>query len=277
MKHLLFFFSFILTLSAFGQVEETVDVLTQRLMPSVALKTTATDDTIQLPIIDEFTSQSTYPNSEIWVDNYVFINTTQADNPLSIGVATFDGLNENGYPYNFTSPTAFGQADYLTSKPIFLNLNSSGNPALLSDSLYLSFYYQAEGLGDKPEAADSLVVQFWSPNDNQWFSVWNTPGESLDTNYKQVMIPILDAKYLEPGFKFRFTNYATLSGSFDHWHIDYVYLTSFRSYNDTVRDDVAFQYPLRTLLKEYTSMPWKHYKMDPTNYMLDSVIVKQRN
>ena len=186
-------------------------------------------------------------------------------------------MNENGYPYNFTSPTAYGLADYLTSKPIFLNINSSGNTATLSDSLYLSFYYQAEGLGDKPETSDSLIVQFWSPNDNKWFSVWNTPGERLDTNYKQVMIPILDAKYLKAGFKFRFANYATLSGSFDHWHIDYVFLTSFRAFNDTIRDDVAFQYPVRTLLKDYTAMPWKHYKMDPLNSMLDSLVVRQRN
>lgn len=213
----------------------------------------------------------------LWQDNFAFRNNDYGINPPTIGVVTFDGLNEIGYPYNFTSPTAYGQADYLTSKPIFLDINSSGNPALLSDSLYLSFYYQAEGLGDKPETADSLIVQFYSPTDDKWVSVWNTPGENLDSNYKQVMIPILDNRFLKPGFKFRFTNYATLSGSFDHWHIDYVYLTSFRSYNDTVRDDVAFQYPVRTLLKDYTAMPWKHYKMDPLNSMLDSVVTEQRN
>lgn len=215
--------------------------------------------------------------NSLWQDNFAFRNNDYGINPPTNGVVTFDGLNENGYPYNFTSPTAYGLADYLTSKPIFLNINSSGNTATLSDSLYLSFYYQAEGLGDKPETSDSLIVQFWSPNDNKWFSVWNTPGERLDTNYKQVMIPILDAKYLKAGFKFRFANYATLSGSFDHWHIDYVFLTSFRAFNDTIRDDVAFQYPVRTLLKDYTAMPWKHYKIDPLNSMLDSLAVRQRN
>lgn len=213
----------------------------------------------------------------LWQDNYAYRNNDYPINPPTIGVATFDGLNENGYPYNFTSPTASGQADYLTSKPIFLNLNSVGSPALLSDSLYLSFYYQAEGLGDVPETSDSLVVEFWSPTDAAWSAVWGTAGESLDSSFKHVMIPILDNKYLQAGFKFRFKNYATLSGSFDHWHIDYVYLSSFRSFDDTVRDDVAMQYPLRTLLKEYTAMPWKHFKQDPTNSMLDSITVEQRN
>ncbi|MFB0997575.1 MAG: hypothetical protein QMC28_02590, partial [Flavobacteriales bacterium] len=62
--------------------------------------------------------------NSLWQDNFAFRNNDYGINPPTIGVVTFDGLNENGYPYNFTSPTAYGLADYLTSKPIFLNINS---------------------------------------------------------------------------------------------------------------------------------------------------------
>ena len=90
-------------------------------------------------------------------------------------------------------------------------------------------------------------------------------------------IKITDARYLKDGFKFRFLNYSTLSGSFDHWHIDYVYLDKNRFWADTIRDDVAFQYPVQTLIKDYTSMPWKHFKWDASNYMIDTLVVNQRN
>jgi hypothetical protein len=110
-----------------------------------------------------------------------------------------------------------------------------------------------------------------------WNSVWNTPGTALDTNFTHVMIPIKDNQYLADGFQFRFVNYASLAGSFDHWNVDYVFLESFRNKADTIRDDVAFRYPTLTLLKDYVSMPWKHYKWNTLGAMLDSVITQQRN
>lgn len=215
--------------------------------------------------------------SSLWQDNFAYRNNDYAINPPTIGVVTMDGLNENGYPYDFSTAFTYGKADYLTSKPIFMDTSSTGSASALSDSIYFSFYYQAEGLGNEPEREDSLVVQFWSPSDNSWYSMWSTEGEPLDSNFKQVLIRIGDAKYLKAGFKFRFVNYSSLSGSFDHWNLDYVFLNSFRSYDDTVRDDVAFQLPTHTLLKDYTAMPWRHFKWDPVNSMLDTAWVYQRN
>ncbi len=213
----------------------------------------------------------------LWQDNFAYRNNDYAINPPTIGVATMDGLNDNGYPYDFSTAFTYGKADYLTSKPIFLNQNAAGTPYSITDSIYLSFYYQPQGLGNEPEKEDSLVLQFWSPNDNAWFSMWRTDTVIVDSNFTQVMVKITDAKYLEAGFKFRFLNYSSLSGSFDHWHIDYVYLNRFRFSTDTIRDDVAFQYPTHTLLKSYTAMPWKHYKWDVSGNMLDSINVSQRN
>lgn len=212
-----------------------------------------------------------------WQDNYVYLNNDYAINPPTIGVVTFDGLNENGYPYDFSTAFTYGKADYLTSKPIFLDTKPNGFPYTLSDSIYLSFYYQPQGLGNEPEPEDSLVLQFYSPNDDEWVSMWKVDGRQLDTNFSQVMVKITDVRFLEAGFKFRFLNYASLSGSFDHWNLDYVFLGSSRFSSDTVRDDVAFQLPSHTLLKNYTAMPWKHFKWETTSAMKDSIFVFQRN
>ncbi len=215
--------------------------------------------------------------TSFWQDNHVYLNNDYAINPPSIGVVTFDGLNENGYPYDFSTAFTYGKADYLTSKPIYLDAKPNGFPYSLSDSIYLSFYYQPQGLGNEPEAEDSLVLQFYSPNDNEWVSMWKVDGRQLDTNFTQVMIKITDVRFLEAGFKFRFLNYASLSGSFDHWNLDYVFFGSSRFSTDRVRDDVAFQLPSHTLLNRYTAMPWKHFKWETTSAMVDSIFVFQRN
>ena len=103
-----------------------------------------------------------------WLDNYAFINTTFPINPITVGVATLDGLNEKGLPYNNTVINAYGDADVLTSKPIDLS-------GLHNDSLvYLSFFVQAEGLGDKPNINDSLVLEFKNEYEDQWINVWST-------------------------------------------------------------------------------------------------------
>jgi hypothetical protein len=73
------------------------------------------------------------PNKK-WFDNYAFWNTTYPVLPPTIGVATLDGLNEFGLPYNNTNTSTFGDADYLTSYPI----NLSG--LAVGDSVYLSFF-----------------------------------------------------------------------------------------------------------------------------------------
>jgi len=213
----------------------------------------------------------------VWQDNFAYRNNDNAINPPTIGVVTFDGLNEKGYPYDFSTAVTYGKADYLTSKPIFLNKRPNGTPYSLADSIYISFYYQAQGLGNEPEVEDSLVLQFWSPSANAWSSVWKQGGMPLNNTFKRVMVKVEEVKFLEAGFKFRFMNYSTLSGSFDHWNLDYVYLNSSRFSIDTNRDDVAFQYPIHTLLKTYTSMPWKHFKWNAAGSMLDSVVSRQRN
>ena len=212
----------------------------------------------------------------IWVDNYAYRNNTFPINPLSIGVVTFDGLNENGYPYDWSSASAQGVADYLSSKPINLGTKSGGGNYSAADSIYFSFAFQTTGLGEVPETEDSLVLEFWSPVFASWTSVWKSPGIA-QADFEVVMIPITQSIYIQDGFKFRFKNYGTLTGSLDHWHIDYVILDDFRTVDDTYMNDWAFQFPAPSLLLNYTAMPWPHYKTDPYGLLKSTVSVETFN
>jgi len=195
----------------------------------------------------------------IWKEERVYRNSHFSVNQPTIGVATFDGIDSTGYPYNFTNPSAYGVADNLTSKPIDLNY-------LPSDSIYLSFYYQPQGVSSNfPESEDSLILEFFSPVTSSWTRVWFQRGYQLgsDSAFKQVMVPIKNTNYLKSGFQFRFKNRATLSGSLDQWHLDYVYLSNNRFRHDTLPNDAAYIFPKRSLINTYESVPWKHYLPNP--------------
>ena len=78
---------------------------------------------------------------------YVFINNTYSDKQITCGIATFDALDSNGRLYATASSYGF-KADQLTSQPLNLNYTAG-------DNIWLSFFYQAGGLGDPPEPNDS--------------------------------------------------------------------------------------------------------------------------
>ena len=114
------------------------------------------------------------------------------------------GLMIVGYPYDWSSPSATGLSDVLTSKPINL-LGTVGD-------VYFSFLYQGGGIGEVPDQFDSLTLEFWSPVTSQWFSVWNTTGSSSST-FTQVLFEVSSAQYKQDGFQFRFKSYGSLTGS----------------------------------------------------------------
>ncbi len=215
----------------------------------------------------------------LWINKYAYINNTFSVNPPTIGVATFDGLSVNGEPYSssLVNPNAYGSADTLTSKPIYLKTKPAGAGTYNnSDSLYLSFFYQPEGLGERPDPQDSLVLEFFSPTQNRWNLIWFAQGESLKS-FEQVMIPINDTNYFQNGFQFRFRNKATITGNLDHWNIDYVRLNNNRSNLDTELDDVAFVEAPPSLIQSYTEMPWSHYKAQANSQMQSSLQTTVRN
>ena len=233
-------------------------------------------DTIWIPDAEIFQDSATQffapvsDQQKIWLDSYAFHNYTMAYNPWSIGVATFDGLDENGFPYAIGTTTS-GPADYLTSKPIDMSGVSS------ADSVYFSFLYQAQGLCDAPEAGDSLYLQFYEKGTDQWNDIWTGGGVTADTSFVFAHILIDSSIYFNDYFQFRFYNRGGLSGSLDHYHLDYVNVRALSGYQDTLFKDYALVYPVNSLLKDYTSVPWDHYKNNFSGKISDAVRVVVRN
>lgn len=311
------FIALILALTIASQAQEIITGLQYNIAvknkaaQARTLKNSNRYDTVYvtLPFYDDFSKISVWPMPEKWADNYAFINTDYARNPLTIGVATLDAIDENGAMYPDAGSYPF-EADKLTSQPI--RLDSIFTPVkkaiTVRDSVYLSFWYQPQGRGAMPAKKDSLVLEFHSPANfdtiigtadttynPRWDPVWSTGGGiPIDTfavynhgsYFKQVLIPITDStKYFRKGFRFRFRNYASLAGSSlpdwqsngDQWNIDLVFLNTGRSAKDTTMKDIAFADKAPSMLKNYQSMPYRQYRKNFLNEMKDTLDIRIAN
>jgi hypothetical protein len=242
---------------------------------------------LDLPFVDDFSNNANYPDQTKWLDSKVYVNNNFGLNPYTIGVATFDGLNEQGNPYNNSSASVQGGCDTLTSFPINMYSKPQGGTYSLSDSIVLSFYYEKKGLGDAPEVADSLLLDFYNPTTGLWSRQWGVAGGTTggqDTIFNLVNITLNNSVFYQDGFQFRFRSYGAQTGNLDLWHLDYVRLRA--AYNtvtgqlDTLLRDVAFIKPIGSLINGYTSMPWDHFKTlstaDQQDLINDSLKVNYR-
>jgi hypothetical protein len=220
---------------------------------------------LNLPFFDDFSTATLHPDNALWVPGSgVYINNTLTTKQPSINVATFDGLNSKGVPYNFTNEQAQGDSDTLTSQPI----NLTGLVA--TDSIYLSYYWQARGLGELPDGSDTFRLEFLNQL-GDWITVWKKGGSEFSANFQQSFIKITNPAFLHANFQFRFRAFGRLSGAFDTWHLDYIYLNKKRLLTDRFIKDIAVRKPLTSLLKRYTAMPFKHYFARPELETADSV------
>ncbi len=320
MKHILIYtyiFFFLGMLSAHPQevllpletnpIKQHVDLKSSDEFPAVKKSTHDGGEEIEetintLPFWDDFSYAGPYPDPKRWADRHVFINSSYAKHPKTIGVATFDALDRHGkiYEHIEASNTPY-VADYLTSQPIRLDSVFAPSPRSLvpDDSVILSFYYQPQGHGGNPLYQDSLVLEFLhTPGhfalnddleviyiDDVWISVWDAKGERLEEfsndtfpYFKRVAIPITDEAYYRDDFRFRFKNHVSFplpgnptlqnnTGMRALWNIDYVYLNHSRNIQQTNYFDIAFTAPPQSILKHYTAMPWSHYIIDPQKHL----------
>lgn len=225
-----------------------------------------TQASLTLPFFDDFSTAKTLsPNTRYWLPGSgVYVNNTLTSTHPSVNVATFDGLNVNGVPYNLVNPLTQGYTDTLTSQPV--NLNGK----VAADSVYLSFYWAAKGLGELPDSSDFLQVEFFSKTQG-WVPVWTQLGYKVDTLFHQQFISIKDPNYLHDAFQFRFRSYGRSSGPYDTWHLDYVYLNTKRSVKQPYLFDVAMRKSVSNILKKYTAMPLRQYRVNPAAATADSV------
>lgn len=131
-------------------------------------------------------------------------------------------------------------------------------------------------MGDIPEQNDSLILEFYAKDLDQWFRVWSVNGDTVYP-FRAAHLKLSDSKYFKKGFQFRFRNYGSLAGALDHFHLDYVHLRTLSTFDDSLFKDFAFVYPINSLLKTYTSVPWDHYKNSTENKMTDSLYIQVHN
>lgn len=225
----------------------------------------ALGQSLKLPFFDDFSTARQTPSPSRWAaGSNVYINNTMTINQPSVNVATFDGLRANGLPFSINDENAEGGTDTLTSLPIDL----SG--LTVSNGVMLSFYWQRRGLGELPDLADSLSLEFLGSN-GIWRSVWSKRGEVIDNDFTKQLVPVDNPIYFHSAFQFRFRSRGRQSGMFDSWHIDYVYLNRDRTtVNQPLRDRAVVQ-PVTPLLRRYTAMPLRQFLAKPAAELADSV------
>jgi hypothetical protein len=225
-----------------------------------------TQDTLdEFPILDDFSYQGPYPAEELWLDREAFVNTQYGIDAPSVGVATLDGIDYRGNAY----PNNQATADRLTSTYLDLS-NQSGD-------LYINYWLQRKGLGDRPEPADSLVLQF-KRNTGTWETIQTLEGAPL-TQPNSFVEPFVKystyvpSNFRHKGFQFRFQAYSDNKGIQDTWNLDYVRIDddSLSTFND-----VAFSNLPNNILATYTSMPWRHF-MGNTDLLAEDLQVDLYN
>ena len=218
-------------------------------------------DPVLLPFWDDFSSvRDGYPKSDLWeFGKSVWVNEGMGINPPSINVATFDGLDSLGKPYNVNDVLAKGFADKLVSAPIRMDLVSAADRT----RIFISFFYEFLGNGEPPDIGDLLSLSFKNSS-GAWEVVWSkeNDGTLLKDNFEQLIIPITADRFFHDNFQFRIQNFARLSGPYDTWHVDYIYLNNGKLQVDPIRPlfpDRTITSKLTSPFASYWSMPIKHF------------------
>lgn len=254
-------------------------------LPHASARVTAMGP-LSLPFFDDFsdasaTRNANFPDTIRWMPGGgAYVNNHLPINQPSMYVVTLDGLASNSAPYDFTSATAQGSTDSLTSRPINLSgLSPTSN-------LIMSFFWEARGRSEQPDLSDSLILEF-KDVDTVWKAVWTQRGQVINsttgvlenvssTEFVQALVPITNAAYFHNNFQFRFRSFGRRAGAFDVWHLDYIYLDQDRREDrpyvstdigqrswEVFPNDVACRFPLTSFLKRYTAMPIKQYFANP--------------
>jgi hypothetical protein len=225
---------------------------------SQRIASTERDSTrITLPFWDDFSRTTYLPDTNHWfIDPGTAIVTSNTGiSPPTVNVATFDGWNNQGVPYS-TIELEQGAGDSLVSRFIDLSII---NPALYQTG-YISFFWQKEGRGEMPDDTDSIRLQVID-KDKRWVTIWSKSGkdETVTDQFFQEIIQVADPSYYHDYFQFRFQSFGRLSGGFDSWHIDFVYLNINRNAGDLAYEDRALVSPPSSWLTKYSAMPYDHF------------------
>ncbi|HJZ40314.1 MAG TPA: T9SS type A sorting domain-containing protein [Bacteroidales bacterium] len=226
----------------------------------LSLKSASGTVELGLPFFEDFSASQVVPDPAKWSDRYAFINSSFAIDPVSLGVATLDAIDENGEVYAITDfPVS---SDTLTTHPFDLSPYTAP-----TDTVRLSFFYQAGGNGEVPELMDSLLLEFYDPAADRWNMAWYAITDTA-TGFQQVNLPVPQL-YYQNGFRFRFRNYTSISAAqvgggkgalsnADCWNIDYIMMNLQPKQEHESINDITLVDPPRELLDYYEIVPWHH-------------------
>ncbi|MCW5912889.1 MAG: T9SS type A sorting domain-containing protein [Cyclobacteriaceae bacterium] len=261
------------TISAWGQLE-LVPILKEPARQKKANARTEDVTPLSLPFWDDFaTNRNGVADPALWqYGNSVWINSGLGINPPSLNVATFDGLDSLGRPYSVNDVLAKGFADKMISAPIRMDEVETANRT----NVAITFYYQYKGRGEAPDAGDILSLHFKN-SAGQWAQVWSieNDGTLAVDEFKRVTIPITDNAYFHDAFQFRFQNFARLSGPYDTWHLDYIYINNGKSQIAPVFPlfpDRTVSQPLTSIFQSYRAVPIKHFFHDPAGILAQPAV-----
>lgn len=270
-KRLLLPVLYFLSLTVQGQLIERP--VTHQSKPGKTLQRPAEnpDRTLTLPFWDDFSTANGEPSPLLWKYGvHVAISGTVGQNAPSLNVALFNGIDSAGLPYNIDD-NAVNPVDSLVSQKIDL----TQVPVNRQNSIFMSFFWQANGLGETPDNDDMLSLFFmdregnWVQqdiNDEQIREASLVGGPDIlrfDPNdptrqiFTQKILQV-DESFIHEDFRFMFRSFGSQQGPFDSWLIDYVYLNYARSANDLVYEDRAFATGNRLTFGGYHSIPSEH-------------------
>ena len=207
------------------------------------------ENTGKIPFWDDFSKGI---QSSKWEAKGASYTKTIGNNAPSIGMVLFNGVDEAGKAYSLQEKDQ-GEGDYLSSMPLDL----SGIPAAQQSTVYLSFFWQAGGKAEVPDANDRLTLQILSP-EGTWLTIWEKRGgNAIDrTRFIQESL-FIRPEWQHANFQFRFFSNGRQSGPFDSWLLDYIYLNSKRSSTDLAYPDRALTQGTTVRLGDFSAYPWE--------------------
>src|SRR5690606_1246798 len=133
----------------------------------------------------------------------------------------FNALDSTGTPYNVIETSLSGYTDTLTSVAIRMDEVLP----IERGSGYLSFEYQWRGNGEPPDPGDFLQVELKNI-DGTWEIAQTIFGElpEDETAFNTALIQISEDRFFHDDFQFRIRSFGRLSGRYDTWMVDYIYL-----------------------------------------------------
>lgn len=213
---------------------------------------------LSLPFWEDFSRGSL--DTLKWEIRGAGISKTLGIDPPSLGVVYLDGVDRVGKPYS-NSMMENGGGDIIASMPIDLSSFT------VADSVYLSFFWQPGGKGEMPDVNDRLEL-FFLDTAGAWVSVWETYGGNVAQRggFSQEMVPV-NSGFFHPEFRFRWMNTGRISGPFDSWMLDYIYLDQGRTVHDVYHEDRTLTKTPNSPFGKYSALPLFEFNRDKERFL----------